>query len=379
MAQHALENIPIAVPRMPEADALLPYLKRIDAARYYSNFGPLAGEFEARAAAELDIAPDEVTAVASGTAALILALKAAGVRPGTLCLMPAWTFAASAHAAREAGLIPYFTDIAPESWALTPDIARDALRLAPSPVGAVMPVAPFGAPLDYDAWDDFSEEAGIPVVIDAAAAFDTARPGRAPVAISLHATKALGIGEGGLVASRDADLVARARSLSNFGFRGARSAELAGFNAKLSEYGAAVGLAALDAWPFVRTGYVRLAQAYAAALSAIRGVTVMPGFGEDWAGTTCNLLFERHAADAIARDLAAAGIENRHWWSRGCHRQTAFRECPRGELAATEHLADHTLALPFHLKLGPAELNRIVNALSASLTVSAPIAARQAS
>jgi hypothetical protein len=65
--------------------------------------------------------------------------------------------------------------------------------------------------------------------------------------------------------------------MSNFGFRDGRSSALAGFNAKLSEYGAAVGLAALDAWPVVRTGYVHLGQACAAALAAMEGVSVVAG------------------------------------------------------------------------------------------------------
>ena len=69
----------------------------------------------------------------------------------------------------------------------------------------------------------------------------------------------------------------------------------------------------------------------------------------------------------MARDLAAQGIESRHWWVQGSHRQRAFASCPRTEWAATEHLAGHTLALPFHLCLGPAALNRIVMTLAASL------------
>ena len=366
MATAAPRNIPIAVPRMPETDALMPYLRRIDEARYYSNFGPLVQEFEARAAAHFGVAPEALTTMSSGTAALTLAFRAANAAPGTLCLMPAWTFAASAHAAREAGLTPFFADVARDSWALNPEIAYAALHRAPAKVGAVMPVAPFGAPLDYDAWDRFPDETGIAVVIDGAAAFDTARPGRAAVALSLHATKVLGVGEGGLLVSRDPDLIARARSLSNFGFRHSREADLPGLNAKLSEYAAAVGLAALDAWPFVRTGYVRLGQAYAAALSAIAGVSVMPGFGEEWAGATCNVEFDRPATADVAQVLAAQGIESRHWWGQGCHRQRAFASCPRTELVATEYLARHTLALPFHLRLGPADMNRIITTLAAS-------------
>lgn len=205
------------------------------------------------------------------------------------------------------------------------------------------------------------------MVIDAAAAFDTARPGRAPVVISLHATKAMGAGEGGLLVSRDRDLVAKARSLSNFGFVNSRAAALPGFNAKLSEYGAAVGLAALDAWPFVRTGYVRLAQSYVAALSAVPGVSVMPEFGEGWASTTCNVEFTRPIIEKIATDLAAAGIDSRHWWGRGCHQQLAFADYPSAPLEVTRRLADHTLALPFHLNLGPGELRRIITVLADSL------------
>ena len=104
MVRAAPRNIPIAVPRMPETDALLPYLRRIDEARYYSNFGPLIGEFEARAASSLGVAPESLTTMSSGTAALTLTFRAGNAAPGTLCLMPAWIFPASAHAAREAGL-----------------------------------------------------------------------------------------------------------------------------------------------------------------------------------------------------------------------------------------------------------------------------------
>lgn len=284
--------------------------------------------------------------------------------------MPSWTFSATPHAAREAGLTPYFVDVASESWALTPEIAAKELQAAPGTVGAVMPVAPFGAPIDYAGWDDFSDETGIPVVIDAAAAFDTVRPGRVPVVVSLHSTKAVGVGEGGLLLSRDADMIATVCSLSKFGFQQSRSAKLPGCNAKLSEYAAAVGLASLDAWPFVRTGYVQLAQSYAAALSAVRDVSVIPDFGKGWAGTTCSVQINqpRVWAENIVDSLTRAGVESRQWWGQGCHQQRAFIDFPRASLAVTDHLASHTMALPFHLGLSSGELNRVITALADSLT-----------
>src|SRR6202041_975237 len=96
-------RIPIARPRLPTRAAIAPYLDRIDAARWYANHGPLVREPETRLAARLG-ERTAVTTVANGTVALTLALQAAGAKPGTLCLMPAWTFVATAHAAMAAGL-----------------------------------------------------------------------------------------------------------------------------------------------------------------------------------------------------------------------------------------------------------------------------------
>ena len=92
MVQNAAQKISVAIPRMPDADMVLPYLRRIDAARYYSNFGPLVREFEARVGAGYGVEPACVTSVASGTAALTLALRASAPTPGSLCMMPSWTF-----------------------------------------------------------------------------------------------------------------------------------------------------------------------------------------------------------------------------------------------------------------------------------------------
>ena len=99
-----------------------------------------------------------MTAVANCTLGLTLALMAQDARPGTLCLMPAWTFIASPQAAVLAGLQPYFVDVDPANWCLTPEAARSALAGAPGEVGAVMRIVPFGQPFDYAAWDAFQAE-----------------------------------------------------------------------------------------------------------------------------------------------------------------------------------------------------------------------------
>ena len=138
-------------------------------------------------------------------------------------------------------------DVDPASWALEPLAARKFLRHSPGPVSAVIPVSPFGDPIDFAAWRLFRDETGLAVVIDAAAMFDTIRAESVPAVISLHATKVLGVGEGGFVIGTDTSLIQELQKRANFGFRDSREATVRSFNGKMSEYAAAVGLAALDA------------------------------------------------------------------------------------------------------------------------------------
>src|SRR5262249_37316945 len=140
-----------------------------------------------------------------------------GARPGTLCAMPAWTFVATPHAAVMAGLVPYFIDVDPQTWSLDPAAIREQIARAPAPVGAGILVAPLGHPVDIAAWDAFRTETGRAVVIDAAAGFSALTPGGTPAVVSLHATKVLGVGEGGFVVSTDPELVRAVRIKSNFG------------------------------------------------------------------------------------------------------------------------------------------------------------------
>src|SRR5947209_2155589 len=224
-------------PHPAPALAIEPYLGQIDANAWYSNHGPLATALQSRLAGHWGVAGTEVALVANATAGLTLALQASGAPPGSTCLLPSWTFVASAGAVTAAGLQPHFVDVCAGTWA--PDPSELRLLARRHHPGAILLVAPFGAPIELAAWDRLHAETGIPVVVDAAAAFDTMRhggpmpPGACPVVVSLHATKVFGIGEGGAVIARDPDLMRRIRALSQFGFAGSRAAQLPGVNAKI--------------------------------------------------------------------------------------------------------------------------------------------------
>ena len=247
--------VPLLVPDMPSPQALLPWLERMHAARQYSNFGPLVRELETAFAQRFAVPQENLTTVANATQGLELVLQALELPEGSHVLVPAFTFVATATAVVRAGHVPVLADVDEHTWMLTPDIARAAC--AKVRVDAVLTVATFGMPCDMQAWQQFEQDTGLPVVIDAAAAYGSQwlQGAQGTLVFSLHTTKSLPAGEGGLVVSTRPGLAAQVRQLTNFGInlRPATDVPIGtlagmGTNAKMSEYHAAIGLASLQRW-----------------------------------------------------------------------------------------------------------------------------------
>jgi dTDP-4-amino-4,6-dideoxygalactose transaminase len=361
--------IPVLRPQLPKAERLAPWLKRIDEARWYSNFGPLEREFRAGLGHLAGLSAEQVALFSSGASALAVGLRALSGSEGGLCLMPAWTHVGTACAARAAGLEPFFLDCYPETWAIDP---AAALRHAGGEARAVVPVAPFGSRIDYAAWDRFSRETGLAVVIDAAAGFDqfvnfgAQIPwGRTPVMVSLHATKAFGVGEGGVLLTADEDLARRGRQLSNFGIGGERPIDDAFGNYKMSEYSAAVGLAALEGWPERRSVLARLADRMAEGFERI-GVRPAPGFGGEFVSSTCMIQAPCRTAEDLEQFCAAHGVGTRRWWRAGVHLLPAFERCRREPLVHTAEIASAFLGVGYYPGMTEEEFARVLNVLEAA-------------
>ena len=352
-------RVPVARPRLVPMAGVLPYLISLDDSRTYSNFGPLNQRFEARLAERFGLTPDCVVTCASATAGLTMALQRAAAGRGGYCLMPAWTFAATAHAAISAGLTPWLLDVEIDTGLLTPGIVEDAIRRVPGRVAAVVPVAAYGLPVDTVAWDAFQTSTGIDVIIDAAAGFDRHVAGDALAVVSLHATKVFGIGEGGFLISRDPAAIADIRRRSNFGFDNSREAALHGGNGKLSEIGAAVGLAGLDFWPVQRLSYLSVLHYYRTALAGVPQLKFAEGLGETWVSATCNIEAPAPLAQEIERRLGQVGIATRRWWGRGLHTHPAFDTSPRLDLSVTDGLAARTLGLPCYPDVAEPDLAQV--------------------
>jgi dTDP-4-amino-4,6-dideoxygalactose transaminase len=353
--------IPLMKPQLPTAQMLFPLLEEIDRNRTYSNFGPFVTRFQERLASHFHSPAGSVVTVANGTLGLLLALQTLGVRTGQFCLMPSWTFTATAAAAVTAGLIPYFIDVDPQTWSLDPQKVRHILLHSGLPIGAVLVVAPFGSPLEGSRWDALTEETGVPVLIDAAAGFDSLHITKTPVMVSFHATKAFGIGEGGMVASTDLDFIERLRQRSVFGFYQTRQSQVSGLNGKISEVSAAIGLAMLDLWPHIRGKLKEVAQLYRSTLErTLPEKLLFPvGWGHHWISATCNILLKAGNSQSMIKSLQKAGIESRRWWDQPLHLHKAYKIMPREELPITEALAQQIIGLPFYSDLDPLSLHHV--------------------
>lgn len=370
-----MSYLPFLRPLLVEADEIVPYLRRIDATRLYSNFGPLTLELERRMLSEYFGSAGAVSTVHNATVGLMLAIDAVRRPAGRYAIMPSFTFAATPQAALWCGLEPYFVDIRAGDFCLDVRAVERAIEELGDALAVVVPYAAFGTVCDLGFYAGL-QRGGTPVVVDAAASFGSTSNGRqfgaafpGAVVFSFHATKSFGIGEGGLVYSGDEALVARIRRASNFGFSAARASEFRGLNAKLSEYTAAVALATLDRYPAKVETRNRVHDAYVESL-AMHGLFEAGWDLQEIDGRVAHQFMPVLCPPGLGNQAAVerlerAGIQTRTYFSPACHEQPAFSDCPRTSLEVTETVSTRILNLPLWEDMELAHVERIVQSIAA--------------
>lgn len=369
-------DIPFLRPRLAALADYASLIEQIDASRLYSNFGPLNTRFEQYVVEEQFDGEGSAATVCNATLGLMLAIQAVR-RPGRYAVMPSFTFAATPLAAQWCGLEPYFVDVDADSWCVDPVSLKNALAHLGDAVAVVVPYATFGTALELLPYETLIED-GVPVVVDAAPALGTRCGERAfgagfkgPVVFSLHATKTFGIGEGGLVYSGDARIVAKVKNLSNFGFDTARTSSMLGLNAKLSEYGAAVALAMLEG----HSGRVSLRRdLYAAYFENFTELGLITAGWQFQAlrGTVAHQFVAVAAPSGLTNTsavtrLASQSIEARTYFSPACHVQPQFAPAESGRLTVTDALCRRIVSLPLWEDIGTQRIRRVCEALAAFL------------
>jgi dTDP-4-amino-4,6-dideoxygalactose transaminase len=333
----------------PEMDAAVHAV--LDSARFIQ--GPEVTALEAEVAAYSRVAHG--AGVASGTDALLLALKALGVGPGDEVVTTAYSFFASASTIALLGATPVFCDIEPETYNLDP--AKLAACLT-ARTKAVVPVHLFGQCADMPAILALCEPRGIPVLEDAAQAIGSEWQGRragemgVAACFSFFPSKNLGgIGDGGMVVSRDADLVDRIRLLREHGARPKYHHHVLGQNSRLDALQAAVlrvKLRHLEAWHAGR-------QANAARYrELLAGTEVgLPVAREEARHIYNQFVVRTPRRDALKQHLGESGIGNEVYYPRPLHLQECFAALGHGpgDFPQSEAAAAETLALPIYPEL----------------------------
>lgn len=350
----ALPPVPVMRPVLPTAAAVRPYLEAIDRVRWYSNLGPQEQALRDRLAALVNVSSDQVVTTSSATTALTGAVTVAGSHRW---LVPSFTFTATPAAILTTGRDVVFGDVRASDWWL------DDASVDDQPDVGWVRVAPFGAPVQAAA---MAGRHG-PVVIDAAASLGagddlSALPRGMCVVFSLHATKVLGAGEGGIVVAGDADTAAELRAWTNFGFAGTRESQQVGFNAKMSEVQAAYAHAALDGWETERAEWQAAAQ-LCARVTAHLDLGGPPGPTAEVSPYWIVLFPDARITDHVEDVLNKAGIGTRRWWGHGCHLMAAYRDVPRHPLPVTDDIAPRYLGLPRFRDLASEHAERITAAL----------------
>ncbi|MEA1833506.1 DegT/DnrJ/EryC1/StrS family aminotransferase [Methylobacterium durans] len=324
--------------------------------------GQAVAEFETAFAERIGLAHG--LGVASGTDALMLALRGLGIGLGDEVIAPALTFAGTAQAILQCGALPRLVDVDPVTRCIDP--AAAAAAIGPR-TAAILPVHLFGHPADMPALMGIAERHGLAVVEDCAQSHGAHLDGMPlgsfghAAAFSFYPTKNLGcVGDGGAILTRDGALAERLRTLRQYGFSGPeRVCGGLGFNSRLDEIQAAILLALL---PHLEAGNAErrsIAARYRESLS-LPGLTLPP----DAPGSTYHQFAVTHPErDRLMRHLARAGIGTAVHYAPGLHRHPAFQEAASGPLPVTDALATTLLSLPIQPELAAEAPEAVADAL----------------
>jgi len=319
--------------------------------------------------------------VNSGTDALVLLLRAAGVQPGDEVVVPAFSFVATASSVSLARAVPVFADVDPVSYSLDPASAAAAVT---GRTRAVMPVHLFHQMADMTALGELARRAGLKVVEDSAEAIGMRWDGThagllgAGGVLSFFPTKTLGaLGDAGMILTDDPEVAELAGVLRHHGRLGRTIDHIAGIsnlsgvsgtNSKMDDLQAAVLMAKLTRLEEEIARRAELAAAYSERLAGVPGVLRVPRVLPRPAATNpvwYVYVVEVERRDALVEHLTARGVGTETYYPSPLHLQPCFADLGYrpGQFPVAEAACTRTVALPLYPDLGLDEVDLVVGAI----------------
>lgn len=310
-------------------------------------------------------------AVCNGTAALHVALMAHGIKPGQDVLIPPLTFFASASTVVLCGARPVFVDVDRALYTMDPGKVGEALARR---TGAIMPVHLYGQTAEMDPIREAAKDHDVPVIEDACQAHGAQYHGRKAgnlgdtACFSFYPTKNMTTGEGGMIVTDDDDVAERARLLRDHGQAAKYQHTMIGYNLRMTEIAAAIGLVQLkklDGWVQRRRENARR---LTKGLDGIEGL-VPPAEGNWMVHSYYQYVVRAEpdfplSRDEIVQTLTEEAIGCRPSYPAPLYRQKALKDLKvRGRCPVAEQVVGRLFEIPVHPGLSAGDLDRIADAL----------------
>lgn len=360
--------IPVAEPSLGEEE-LRNVIEAVKSG-WISSKGHFIGKFEEEFARYIGV--QHGIATSSGTTALHLALVALGIGPGDEVIIPDLTFASAANAIIYTGARPVLVDVHPDYWCLDPKKIEGNMT---SKTKAIIVVHLYGHPCNMNLINKVAQKQGIYTVEDCAEAHGTEYKGR-KVGIfgdvscfSFYGNKIITTGEGGMCLTNDNELSEKMRILRDHGMVPEKRYwhELIGFNYRMTNMQAAVGIAQLKKLDKFIKRRREIAKVYNELLEDVKGLTLPPEM--PWAKNVYwlySMLVDKRTygvnRDKLAEKLAKHGIETRHFFYP-LHVMPPYRVYANSAYPVTEKLAEAGINLPSSTNLRDEEIYRIVKVI----------------
>lgn len=303
-------------------------------------------------------------ATSSGTTALHTTVLAHGIGPGDEVITTPFTFIASANAAIFAGARPVFVDIDERTYNMDP--GRIEAAISPR-TKAILPVHLFGNPCDMEAIMDIAAKHGLVVIEDACQAHGATVGGRkvgsfGTGCFSFYPTKNITTAEGGIITTNDDEVADRARLIRSHGQRERYYHEMIGYNFRMTEIQAAIGLVQLGKLEQFNAARRAHAEYLTARLKGVIAPTATPGCRHVYHQYTIRVPDDR---DALAEHLRERGIGTMIYYPVPVHKQVAYQRLGyQDHLPVAERASREVLSLPVHPALTREELDRIVEGVN---------------
>ncbi|HEC11645.1 MAG TPA: DegT/DnrJ/EryC1/StrS family aminotransferase [Acidiferrobacteraceae bacterium] len=331
--------------------------------------GPNVSAFEKEIAEYVGVS--DAVAVANGTDALLLSLRALDIGPGDEVITTPFTFFATAEVITLAGATPVFVDIDESSFNM--DVTQVMDRIT-SRTRAILPVHIFGYPMPMGELMALARERGLGVVEDCAQAFGASDEGRRVGGIgdtgcfSFYPTKVLGgYGDGGMISTNNSELATSLRQLRNHGASAPFMHDRVGYNSRLDEIQAALLRIKLRGMGDILAGRKRVADGYDRGLAGLDLQT--PGRPDNGQHVFNLYTLRSPQRDRIRQGLMDAQIGSAICYPLGLHLQAVYKELnyQPGDLPVCEGLSSQVLSLPIFPEMSDAQVERVCQVIGDSL------------